>query len=504
MVRALHHRGPDDSGTHEDENISMGMARLAILDLSSAAHQPMSTPDGKIWIVYNGEMYNFKEERDILAKMGYRFASTCDTEVVLRMYEHYGDDFLVRMRAMFGLAIYDKRGGPGKEKLLLARDHLGVKPLLYSNVGNRLVFASELKALLASGLIAPNLDPEALRLLLTFGSIPQPRTAIAGVNMLLPGHSMIAQSGRQRIEKYWALSIDRVPGLRSASYDEQVERLRHELAESVRLQMVSDVPIGAFLSGGVDSSLMVAFMRQIAGTEVRTFSVGFGHEGTHLDESDAAQRLARYLGSNHSRVTITGADVRDKICHVAAALDQPSVDGVNSYFVSFAARQKVTVAISGTGGDELFAGYPWFTAMAVLAAREESFHLKGLIGSIVGPIARNRLLDSLAASAAAREFDRSASQRVGIPAAVRSMSPCLRIQERIDPEQRAEKIRANRQRNFSRHSHFGRTPQRRCRRTCFCFVSQRVHAESAPEGYRRCLHGAFARSTGAFYRPHTR
>src|SRR5437016_10458089 len=191
MVAAMRHRGPDDRGVYRDSNLSLGMTRLAIIDTSTGGHQPMHNRDGSITIVYNGETYNFQSERALLEEKGHTFSSTSDTEVVLRMYEHYGDDFLLRLRGMFALAIYDTRGGPGHERLLLARDHLGIKPLLFARAGGRLIFASELKAILASGLIKPEVDPVGLRLLLTYGSVYQPRTILQGVEMLLPAHRLI-------------------------------------------------------------------------------------------------------------------------------------------------------------------------------------------------------------------------------------------------------------------------------------------------------------------------
>ncbi|MDX6383410.1 MAG: hypothetical protein QOK48_983 [Blastocatellia bacterium] len=366
MIGAMHHRGPDDKGIFHDQNASLGMTRLAIIDTSSAGHQPMQTPDGQITVVYNGELYNFQEQRQLLEAKGCHFRSSSDTEVVLQMYEQYGDDFLLRMRGMFALAIYDKRRGPGRERFLLARDQMGIKPLLYTRANGRLIFASEIKALLASGLVKPEIDPVALRLLLTYGSVYQPNTIIRNVKMLLPAHRMIVENGRERIEKYWSLGLDRRPELRGLPYKEQVDELTRVLEESVRLQMISDVPLGAFLSGGVDSSLLVALMaQQIGGKRVKTFSVGFGQEGSDVDETDDAARTALFLGTDHTRVVVGGDEVRDRIRHIAFGLDQPSVDGVNSYFVSLAARQGLTVAISGTGGDELFAGYPWFADMVV-------------------------------------------------------------------------------------------------------------------------------------------
>jgi len=397
MMGALHHRGPDDSGVLEDQNATLGMTRLAIIDVSSGGHQPMVSPDEQIRIVYNGELYNFRAERSLLEKLGYSFRSTSDTEVVLRMYEHYGDDFLLRLRGMFALAIHDKRGGPGRERLLLARDQLGIKPLLYTTVNGRFIFASEIKALLASGLVAPEIDPIALRLLLTHGAIIQPRTILRGVKMLLPGHRLIIKQGQEpHLERYWSLGLNRRADLRARSYNEQVEAVKEALVESVRLQMVSDVPLGAFLSGGVDSSLLVALMAGSTNEHrLKTFSVGFEAEGEHLDETDHAEHTARYLGTDHSRVVVRGGDVRDHITRIALALDQPTVDGVNSYFVSMAARRAVTVAISGTGADELFAGYPWFEQMAFEETRRQAAPLKSAAKSLLSSVARQPVLDSL-------------------------------------------------------------------------------------------------------------
>lgn len=397
MVHTLNHRGPDDNGVLEQPNAILGMTRLAIIDTGSGGHQPMLSPDGQIAIVYNGELYNFREERSLLEKLGYSFRSTSDTEVALRMYEHYGDDFLLRMRGMFALAIYDKRKGPGHERLLLARDQLGIKPLLYTNFRGQFVFASEIKALLASGLIAADIDPVALRLLLTHGAIVQPHTILRGVKMLLPGHRLVLERGHEeRVERYWSLGLNRRADLRSRAYEDQVEEVRSALEESVRLQMVSDVPLGAFLSGGVDSSLLVGLMANVTGEDrLKTFSVGFEAEGGHIDETDDAERTARFLGTDHSRVVVSGNDVRDRISHIAYHLDQPTVDGVNSYFVSMAARRRVTVAISGTGGDELFAGYPWFEQMVRDELRHQSPSLRLTAKSLFASVARRPLFDSL-------------------------------------------------------------------------------------------------------------
>ncbi len=396
MVAAMHHRGPDDRGVFEDGCVGLGLTRLAIIDTSRAGHQPMYSEDGSITVVYNGELYNFREERRVLESLGHKFHSSSDTEVALRMYQHYGDDFLLRMRGMFAIAVYDKRGGPGRERLLLARDQMGIKPLLYARVGSQLVFASEIKALLASGLVAREVDPVSLRLLLTHGSVSQPRTILSNVQMILPGHRMIVDSGGERIDRYWSLGLDRRKELRQRTYEELVEELASVLEESVRLQMIADVPLGAFLSGGVDSSLLVALMaRQVTDHRVKTFSVGFEAEGGAIDETDEAQQTSNFIGTDHTRVVVRASDVRDHLRQIAYGLDQPTVDGVNSYFISMAARRGVTVAVSGTGGDELFAGYPWFGAMALDEARGRSEPWKSFARSAIVALARKPVLDPL-------------------------------------------------------------------------------------------------------------
>jgi asparagine synthase (glutamine-hydrolysing) len=395
MVRAMHHRGPDDCGSWTSESASLGMARLAVLDLTAAGHQPMVTDDGLIRIVYNGEVYNFAAERARLEADGVRFRSSSDTEVVLRLYERHGDDFVLRLRGMFAVAVYDARRGPGLERLVLARDHMGIKPLLYTQVAGRLVFASELKALLASGLVAPRIDPAALRMLLTYGSVVQPRTMVRGVHALPPAHRLVVERGITRTERYWSLATDRRAGLRGLPYPEQVDVVAAALEESARLQLVSDVPLGAFLSGGVDSSILVAVMTKALGTPVRTFSVGFAGAAEDIDESADAERMARFLGTRHTTSVVRGDDVRDRIVAIAAALDQPTVDGVNSYFVSMAARTDVTVAVSGTGGDELFAGYPWFITMARESERAMREPWRVLARSAIAAVARHRTFDAL-------------------------------------------------------------------------------------------------------------
>jgi len=360
MVTAMNHRGPDDFGVYVDDVIALGQARLAIIDTTAGGHQPMASADGRIQVVYNGEVYNFRSERAQLEAKGYQFQTASDTEVVLKLYEEYGRHFLTRLRGIFALAVYDRRRGPGKEELLLARDQFGIKPLLYAQVNGAWVFASELKALLASGMVPRRVDSGSLQQLLSLGSVYQPATLIQGVAALSPAHMLHIDRKGARLERYWSFGLDRVTGLRQASYAEQVDLFATALTESVRLQMVADVPVGAFLSGGVDSSLIVALMAREAGGHIKTFSVGFEDGANAADESHEAAVVARLLDTDHTRVVVTAEDMVNHLDRFILGIDQPSVDGLNSYFVSHAASQGVTVSLSGTGGDELFLGYPWF------------------------------------------------------------------------------------------------------------------------------------------------
>ena len=362
MIAAMAHRGPDDQGVFDDHAVALGHGRLAIIDLSPGGHQPMADPSGDIWITFNGEIYNWREERAELERQGTEFRTRSDTEVLLALYARYGDDFMRRLRGIFAFVIYDRRQGPGRERLLLARDQFGIKPLLYAQPPGSFVFASELKGILASGRIEGKIDPQALRTLLTFGSVCQPRTLIAGVRMLPSAHRMVVDRSGTRIERYWSLATGRDRGAR-LPYGDAVRHARQILAETVEAQLVADVPVGAFLSGGIDSSLIVALMAQTQGHRIKTFSVGFERDGAEIDESEDAQEVATWLSTDHTRVVVTAADVREQFERFVVGLDQPSVDGFNSFFVSEAAGRSVKVALSGTGSDELFAGYPWFAGM---------------------------------------------------------------------------------------------------------------------------------------------
>jgi len=362
MVRTMQHRGPDFSGISEFPCATLGMTRLSVLDTSDAGNQPMHSSDGLVTIVYNGETYNAMELQNWLEKKGYSFSSRSDTEVLLNLYMELGDAFLKKLRGMFALAVLDRRGGPSRERLLLARDPFGIKPLLYAECDGGIIFASEIKALLASGFISREINAESLRLLLTFGSVSQPKTMVSGVYMLQPGRKLIWQASRFSISRYVSLAALKSEKIQ-LEYSEQVQAVQAILQKILNLQLISDVPVGAFLSGGVDSSLLCALMVKSGRKKINTFSVGFEQEGKHLDESRDAFETATHLGTRHHHIIVRGQDVAEKILDITQALDQPSVDGVNTYFISREARKHVTVALSGTGGDEIFAGYPWFGQM---------------------------------------------------------------------------------------------------------------------------------------------
>ncbi len=358
MVRAQAHRGPDDEGLVTLPVVGTGRVgvfgsrRLAILDLSSAGHQPMSNENGTVWVVHNGEIYNFQELRAQLAARGYRFRSNTDTEVIIRAYEAYGEQCVNVFRGMFAFAVWDAN----TQRLLLARDRLGEKPLYFSWDGTRLLFASELRAVLASGLVAPQLNHAAISGYLTFGSVPGPFTIIDGVKMLEPGCLLSWREGRLQIKRYWDLAFEEDASLTER---DTAEGLYERFRDAVKEQLISDVPLGAFLSGGLDSSSVVALMRDVGVSQLRTFSLTF--DDPQFNEGPYARLVARRYETEHTEQTMTAAEVLGAFDAVISAMDQPTVDGFNTYFVSKLTRSSGTiVALSGLGGDELFGGYSTF------------------------------------------------------------------------------------------------------------------------------------------------
>ncbi|MDW8137120.1 MAG: asparagine synthase (glutamine-hydrolyzing) [Bacteroidota bacterium] len=351
MLRALSHRGPDDEGVVEvAPNVWLGNRRLAILDLTSAGRMPMQEPTSGCWITYNGEAYNFAELRRELESKGFRFRSRTDTEVVLAAWAAWGVEGIRRIRGMFALAVYD----PRQRELVLARDPVGEKPLYYAAGPRWFAFASEVRALLASGLVSPRLDRRTVAVYLYNGFCVDPITIVEGIRALLPGHyARISPEGELReVARFWE-----GPFISEAASPPGLEALRSMFLESVRLRLVSDVPLGAFLSGGLDSTAVVAAMARV-GAQVRTFTVAF--PGLKLDEGPSAKKVATSIRTIHTEVSLEEDEVLPWIREALRALDQPSFDGINTYLVSKAAKASgLTVALSGLGGDELFGGYPF-------------------------------------------------------------------------------------------------------------------------------------------------
>jgi asparagine synthase (glutamine-hydrolysing) len=358
MVARIEHRGPDDSGTHRDAHAALGFRRLSIIDLAGA-HQPLSNEDGTIWTVFNGEIYNFPALRHRLEARGHTLRSSGDTEVLVHLYEDEGVGMFALLRGMFALAIWDAP----RRRLVLGRDRLGQKPLVYRLDGSRIIFASELKALLALGDadVPRRLDPQALDRYLTYGYVPHPATILQGVYKLPPAHFAVWQEGRLTLERYWNpdwnAEVDRPPG-------EDVDLLRSTLAEAVEEQMVADVPLGAFLSGGVDSTIIVGLMQRVSSRPVQTFSIGF--EDPAFDESRYAALAARRFGTEHHAFKVA-PKAWETLPALAWQFDEPFADSsaLPTWHVSRETRQHVTVALTGDAGDELFAGYDRYRALTL-------------------------------------------------------------------------------------------------------------------------------------------
>src|SRR6476661_2063385 len=365
MTSIQAHRGPDDSGLWEQRfpdgsYFALGSRRLAILDLSPEGRMPMCNPQRTLWITYNGEIYNFRELRRELCAKGHQFVSESDTEVVLHLYEAEGRDCVKRLNGMFALAICDLRSG--RPALFVARDHFGVKPFYYAHQGNRFAFASEIKALLQVPGIDAELDPEALHQYLTFLWVPDPGTMFRGILKLPAGHHAIFRKGQLKLTKYWDLTFPSADAAYARTEDELAEEIGERFRRSVEGQMISDVPIGAFLSAGLDSSSIVAMMSRASRQPVRTYTITFPAkyrvgENT-LDNPDVAARLAGHFGCENHRIVVE-PDVASLLPLLTWHMDEPTADPaiIPAYLVCRAARKQATVLLSGVGGDELFAGY---------------------------------------------------------------------------------------------------------------------------------------------------
>jgi asparagine synthase (glutamine-hydrolysing) len=376
MVAALAHRGPDSHGVQEIGPCVLGNARLAIVDLSERGRQPMSNEDSTVWITYNGECYNAQDLRVLLLARGYTFRSTSDTEVILHMYEEFGDQCVEKLRGMFAFAIWDSR----TQTLLLVRDRLGIKPLYYALTAESILFGSEIKTLLASELLPRKLDGAALASYLQLGHIPPPRTAIQGVKPLEPSCIGTWHDGAWQIKTYWKLPVS-TNGLPHYAPQKISGDLKDILLASSRLQLMSDVPIALFLSGGVDSAAIGALMRHIGADRLTALTIGF--EEKSFDESESSRKTAEMLGISHRIIRVPASRTADSLDHALWAMDQPTMDGLNAYWISRAAAEDgFKVALSGQGGDELFGGYSsiaWFTRFS---------HIAGLLKPLPGAVGR--------------------------------------------------------------------------------------------------------------------
>ncbi|MCE5229785.1 asparagine synthase (glutamine-hydrolyzing) [bacterium] len=352
-LESIRHRGPDWCGTMATGDVYLGHQRLKIIDLSNRANQPMSTPDGRYTILFNGEIYNFRELRRELESRGRRFETTGDAEVLLALYAEHGEDCLAKLSGMFAFIAWDWH----KRELFAARDRMGIKPLYYTAGGWGIGLASEIRALLAAGLAGRDLNELAVEQYLSGGSVEAPQTIIRDVFALRPGHRLKWRDGRLDIAPWWRPPFVPEADKVELGEAEAKERLAELLENAVRSQLISDVPLGVFLSGGIDSSTIVAFMSRLGVGRMKTFSIGFDVGREAFDETHHARTVAQRYGTEHNEMILGGEEVVAVLPRYIHHLDQPSIDGLNTYFVSQYARQQITVCLSGMGGDELFAGY---------------------------------------------------------------------------------------------------------------------------------------------------
>lgn len=348
MLDAMHHRGPDDWGIYEDENTVLGHKRLSIIDLSAAGHQPMTNSEGDTTIVFNGEIYNYQELKALLPSTT-KLKSTTDTEVILELWNLLDVDLLPKLRGMFALAIWNSK----TKKLVFARDHMGIKPLYYQIKNNKLVFASEMKGMFASDLVEKRINENALQHYLANGYVMQPDTIIKDILMLPPASYLVWDGKQAQLKTYWNITDN--PINMPKSENEAITRVKSILTEAVKEETISDRPLGVFLSGGLDSTILVAALRNSGFKKINTFSVGF--EGDELSEENQAKETANFYETIHTQLQIDDKDIVSHIDQFIKSIDQPSIDGLNTWLISKITSKHVTVALSGLGGDELFSGY---------------------------------------------------------------------------------------------------------------------------------------------------
>ncbi|MBM4300089.1 MAG: asparagine synthase (glutamine-hydrolyzing) [Deltaproteobacteria bacterium] len=378
MCRTLTHRGPDDEGYYLNGNVGLAMRRLSIIDLNTG-RQPIHNEDRTVWTAFNGEIYNFPElRRELLAK-GHTFYTSTDTEVIVHLYEEYGVDFPAHLSGMFAIALWDEK----PRRLMLVRDRLGIKPLYYALLPDRLLWGSEIKAILAEGL-KPTLDFQALSHYLSLLYIPAPYSIYQEINKLEPGHALVWQDGRAAIRSYWDLAQIDPRDANRLKWEDIKSALHSLLLETVRSHLISDVPLGVFLSGGLDSSTVVAMMRQVHHGAIKTFSIGFNEPS--YDERSYARLVARQFETEHTELQVT-PDAADLVHQLVHYFDEPFADSsaIPTFYLSQLTRRHVTVALGGDGGDEIFAGYATYQAdkLAQIYGLLPGFLSEGLIPRLV-------------------------------------------------------------------------------------------------------------------------
>jgi asparagine synthase (glutamine-hydrolysing) len=352
MTATLNKRGPDDMGYFCSGPVGLGHCRLSIIDLEMG-HQPLSNEDGSIWIVYNGELYNYREIRANLEKAGHRFATASDTEVIVHAYEEYGADCLKAMNGMFAFALWDSN----RQRLLLARDRIGIKPLYYAKLPHCLLFGSEVKALLAHPQFERRLDVTALNLYLSLEYVPTPHCIFTGVHKIPPGHFLVVEGSNTRLERYWDLRLDKSEPVAARSVAECSAEVTQLLYDAVKMELIADVPVGVLLSGGIDSSAVAAMMTRASSQPVPSFCVAF--DDPSFDESSHARLVARHLGTEHHEFPLSADTALAMLPEIVAGLDEPLGDSsiIPTYCLSRFTKEHVKVALGGDGGDELFGGY---------------------------------------------------------------------------------------------------------------------------------------------------
>lgn len=423
MCRVIRHRGPDDQGIHCHGQIGLGVRRLSIIGVATG-HMPIHNEDKSVSVVFNGEIYNFAELRVLLEARGHRFYTSCDTEVIVHLYEDYGTDLVRQLRGMFAFALWDTK----LQRLLLVRDRLGIKPLYYWHQGNKVLFGSELKSLLQPPGPKPAINLKALNDYLSFGYVPDPESIFVGVKKLPPGHLLIAQKGAIEIHRYWELpwpDHSNVP-----SENECRERVFELLQEAVKLRLVSEVPLGALLSGGLDSSTVVALMSRSFDRPIKTFSIGFAEQD--FNELSYARKVAHRFQTDHHELIVRpqAADMAERLM---GYFDEPFGDpsAIPTYLVSELARQSITVALSGDGGDELFGGYTRYLE----AQQQQIFDRvpRGLRQRILLPLSRQ-----LPYAAYGKRYLR----RIGLPDGLSRYFECALIPEGLKEELVSDDLRA--------------------------------------------------------------